>query len=48
MAQEITSYIILFIAFFYIGKRIYSSIRKKDACSKCALMDAAKKNKKSF
>ena len=43
MIQEIIVYILLALAVVYVGYRIYSSIKKKQACDKCALMDAAKK-----
>lgn len=43
MIQEIIVYILLVIATTYVGYRIYGSIKKKQACDKCVLMDAAKK-----
>jgi len=46
MIQEIIVYVLLALATAYVGKRIYSSIKKKQACDTCALMDAAKKTNK--
>lgn len=43
MIQEVIVYILLTLATAYVGYRIYSSIKVKQACAKCALMDAAKK-----
>ena len=43
MIQQIIIYILLILAITYIGFRIYSSIKKKQACTKCALMDVATK-----
>jgi hypothetical protein len=42
MIQTILVYIILAAACLYVGNRIYSSIKKKQACDKCELMKAAK------
>ena len=42
MTQSIIVYLILAASVSYLGYRIYSSIKKKHACDKCALMDAAK------
>jgi len=42
MAQQIIIYIILTLACFYVAFRIYKSIKKKQACDKCGLMEAAK------
>ncbi len=47
MIQEIIVYIILGGACFYAGYRIYSSIKKKQACDKCELMKVAKEGKKA-
>jgi hypothetical protein len=47
MIQEVIVYILLILACYYIGKRIYKSIKKKEACGKCILMEAAKKTAKS-
>ncbi len=44
MIQEVIVYILLILACYYIGKRIYKSIKKKEACGKCILMEAAKKS----
>jgi hypothetical protein len=46
MIQEVIVYILLALATAYVGKRIYDSIKKKQACAKCALMDIAKKTDK--
>ncbi|MEI6487988.1 MAG: hypothetical protein WCP52_03450 [Bacteroidota bacterium] len=46
MIQEIIMYVILAIATAYVVFRIYQSVKKKSACEKCALMDAAKEAKK--
>lgn len=45
MFQQIVIYIVLALAFFYVAYRIYGSIKKKQACGKCVLMEAAKKSK---
>jgi predicted negative regulator of RcsB-dependent stress response len=45
MMQQIIIYIVLILALAYVGYRIYSSIKKKQACEKCELMKAVKKNK---
>jgi hypothetical protein len=42
MIQEIITYLLLTLASAYVGYRIYSSIKKKQACDKCGLMEAAK------
>jgi len=42
MFQEIAVYLLLSLAVAYVGYRIYSSIKKKQACDKCGLMEAAK------
>jgi hypothetical protein len=42
MVQQVIIYIILLLACFYVGYRFYSSIKKKAACDKCGLMQAAK------
>ncbi|CAN5477533.1 hypothetical protein BH10BAC1_BH10BAC1_01370 [soil metagenome] len=43
MIQELIIYILLASALAYVGYRIYGSIKKKQACGKCVLMDEAKK-----
>ncbi len=43
MIQEIAAYILLAIASTYVGFRVYGSIKKKQACGKCVLMQEAKK-----
>jgi hypothetical protein len=48
MTQELASYILLAIATFYVGRRIYNSIKKKNACDKCSLMEATKLPPKKF
>jgi F0F1-type ATP synthase gamma subunit len=47
MLQQTIIYILLALATTYVGYRIYSSIKKKSACDKCGLMDAAKKAQKN-
>jgi hypothetical protein len=42
MVQQIITYTILSLACFYVGFRFYKSIKKKQACDKCGLMEAAK------
>lgn len=42
MIQEFIIYILLAGASSYIAYRIYGSIKKKQACDKCVLMEAAK------
>jgi hypothetical protein len=44
MVQQIITYIILLLACIYVGVRFYSTIKKKEACGKCGLMQAAKEN----
>ncbi|MBL0328871.1 MAG: hypothetical protein IPP64_05500 [Bacteroidetes bacterium] len=44
MIQQLIIYILLALATSYVGYRIYGSIRKKQACGKCVLMEEAKKN----
>ena len=46
MIQEILIYVLLATALAYVGYRIYDSIKKKHACDKCGLMEAAKEAKK--
>ena len=41
MLQQLIIYIILALACFYVGYRFYRSVRKKQACDKCGLMQAA-------
>lgn len=43
MIQQLIIYILLALATTYVGYRFYSSIKKKQACDKCGLMEAAKK-----
>jgi hypothetical protein len=43
MTQEIIIYILLAFASAYVLYRVYGSIKKKQACDKCGLMEAAKK-----
>ncbi len=45
MFQEIVVYILLASSLSYIVYRIYVSIKKKHACEKCGLMEAAKEAK---
>lgn len=47
MVQDLAIYILLAIASAYMVYRIYGSIKKKRACDKCALMEAAKKGNNS-
>jgi hypothetical protein len=44
MIQQIIVYGLLVLALIYVGYRLYGSIKKKQACGKCALMEAAQKN----
>ena len=46
MIQQIIVYILLALAIVYVGFRIYNNVKAKQACAKCALMDAAKKTDK--
>ena len=46
MTQEVLMYIILILALAYISYRIFGSIKKKQACDKCGLMEAAKSAQK--
>ncbi|MGZ4034790.1 MAG: FeoB-associated Cys-rich membrane protein [Bacteroidia bacterium] len=43
MIQEFIVYILLAFASAYVVYRVYKSIKKKQACDKCGLMEAAKK-----
>lgn len=45
MLQQLIVYILLIGALAYVVYYIYSSVKKKQACSKCALMDAAQSKK---
>lgn len=45
MFEQLILLLILLLSIAYIGYRIYSSFKKKQACDKCELMKAAKKNK---
>lgn len=45
MIQQIIIYFLLALASVYVGYRIYGSIKKKQACGKCALMEAVQKKK---
>jgi hypothetical protein len=42
MIQQAVIYLILSGAVAYTGFRLYSSLKKKQACGKCVLMKAAK------
>lgn len=44
MIQEIAVYGLLVLALTYVGYRLYSTLKKKQACGKCALMEAAQKS----
>ncbi|MFL5763386.1 MAG: FeoB-associated Cys-rich membrane protein [Bacteroidia bacterium] len=44
MIQSAIIYIILVGACAYVGYRMYGQLKKNQACDKCALMEAAKKN----
>lgn len=44
MLQDLIIYALITTASAYMGYRIYGSIKKKQACDKCTLMEAAKKN----
>lgn len=44
MIQELMIYILLGLAITYVGHRFYSSIKKKQVCGKCVLMQEAKKS----
>jgi hypothetical protein len=46
MLQQAATYILLFSAISYVVYRFYSMIKKKEACDKCGLMQAAKDAKK--
>jgi hypothetical protein len=43
MIQEIITYTLLVLACVYLFYRMYTSLKKKNACGSCALMKAAKK-----
>jgi hypothetical protein len=45
MLQEVTVYIIIAVSLAYVANRIYGSIKKKQACDKCSLMEAVNKGK---
>ncbi len=45
MIQQLIIDILLILAIAYVGFRMYKGIKKKQACDKCVLMDAAKKIK---
>lgn len=47
MLQEIVVYILLSLAIAYVTYRIYGSIKKKQTCGKCALMEAVEKSSPS-
>ncbi|MDQ3048408.1 MAG: hypothetical protein M3R27_12735 [Bacteroidota bacterium] len=47
MNQEIIAFVLLGIACCYVGYRVFGSIKKKKACGKCVLMDAAKEGQKN-
>lgn len=42
MLQQIAIYILLALASLYVIYRGYSNLKKKKACDKCELMNAAK------
>jgi len=42
MLQQAVIYILLFSAVSYVAYRFYSVLKKKEACDKCGLMQAAK------
>jgi hypothetical protein len=42
MIQLAITYLILSGALTYVGYRLYSSLKKSQACGKCELMKAAK------
>jgi hypothetical protein len=42
MLQQVIVYILVSAAFVYAGYRLYSSVKKQEACGKCELMKAAK------
>jgi hypothetical protein len=46
MLQSIIVYILLTGACSYVGYRFYAALKKKQACGKCALMEAAQKAQK--
>lgn len=46
MLQQAAVYLILSGAIAYVSFRVYSSVKKKQACDKCELMKAAKGNQK--
>jgi hypothetical protein len=46
MIQEIAIYIVIAIATAYVVNRIRNSFKKKQACAKCELMQAVKKESK--
>jgi len=43
MIEQLIIYILLGFAGAYVGYRLYNSIKKKQACGKCVLMEQAKK-----
>ena len=47
MIQQVIIYVLVALAVAYVGHRIYSSLKKKQACDKCGLMEAAKKAQKN-
>lgn len=44
MIQEIITYILLVLACAYLSYIIYKSLKKKNACGSCAIMNAAKES----
>jgi hypothetical protein len=48
MLQQSVSYLILSGAVAYVAYRMYSAVRKKQACGKCVLMKAAKSSGKTI
>ena len=47
MFQELGVGVLIIIALTYVVYRLYGSIKKKQACDKCELMQAVKKEKKA-
>jgi hypothetical protein len=47
MIEDIIIYILETASLAYVIYRVYSSIKKKQACDKCGLMEAAKKAQKN-
>lgn len=45
MLQQLIVYTLLIVACAYVFYRIYLSVKKQQACGKCALMDVAQHKK---